>query len=129
MFVEKFMLPTVFDDRCVYSHTNPLGGNKISDNIMFTTTQTIEKLFRSIEPGTRETAEQLVQKRMDSLGKKMCAPSQISVWLVKPSNRLPEQRSIGIRHWFSNRGIIKHEICKNLYVWNKSFVCLGQMHH
>ena len=96
-------------------------GQFFNDTLL--TTRTIEKLFRPIEPGTRETAEELVQKRMDSLGQKMCTPSQLSVWLVKPSHRLPEQRSVGIRHWFSKGRVIKHETCTNLHVRDGSFVC------
>ena len=47
MLVEKFMLPRVLDDQCVYSHTNPLGGNKISDNITSSTSCGVAKIKRN----------------------------------------------------------------------------------
>jgi hypothetical protein len=126
MLVEKFSLPRIFDDQCVYSHTNPIGNNQISDNVMFASTRTMEAVFHPVESGVRETAESLVQKRVNGLGKKLCTPSQLSVWLVKPHRRLREQRSVGTRHWFLKRGYIEHETCKNLsiHVQKRSVVCI-----
>lgn len=125
MLVEKFALPQVFDDRCIYSYNNPFApGTTVSDNIMFGPTQTIEHAFRPVGARIKGSPENLVQKRVHESHVTVCPLSELSVWLVKPYVRTTEQRSLGTRHWYTKRKGVQHESCKHLRVYaNKSIVC------
>lgn len=81
------------DDQCCYSLPN--FGTMISDNFAFATTDLLLKLF---DPdGVSGTIpESIITNRCP----KACDPAG-SVFLIKPVTRQPGQRSLGVRHWYT----------------------------
>ena len=115
LMIERFAVP-VLDAGCVYVHLSPQATHHgPSDNLMLGPTTAMARLFEPIE-GTSITLERLLKepeallagrlKRLhepiSGLPLMLCQPP-FEVWLAKPNTSgTADQRSGGLRHWFSN---------------------------